>query len=218
MSIPRFLFCTIAVFVFSFAKGQDLTVSYAITLKSKKSNTGIGETYNGGVKTVFISKDQIRLRLVSLMRMESIFIQQKDNLSKKVTIVKESGKEKYKYILTSEQWKGYNQKYEGLTCHLSDDSTKLLNYSCKKAVIALKSGETITAFYTPSFQPTGLLAAEPAFSCIPGLVLKYEYKYKKGTIIYTATTISQGPIDKSVFSVPDKDVTEKKYIPGKPAR
>ncbi|MHA4812353.1 hypothetical protein ACX0G9_29940 [Flavitalea flava] len=232
MSIPRFLYSILAVLTLSFTEGKpvspkmssslsvnerDLTVSYAISLKSKRSNTGFGETYNGGVKTVFISNDQIRLRLVSLMRMESIFILQKEKGVGIVTLVKESGKEKYKYSLTPEQWKGYNQKYDGQSCHLTNDTTKLLNYSCKKAIITLKTGETITAWYTPAIQPEGLSVAEPAFSGIPGLVLQYEYKYKKGTISYTATTISQNPIDKSVFTVPDKDVQQKKYIPVKSA-
>ncbi len=80
-----------------------LTVSYSVELKSNRSNTGIGETYNGGVKTIFISGDKARVRLVSLMRIESIFILPGNNTNHAV-IAKESGKNKYKYYLTPGEW------------------------------------------------------------------------------------------------------------------
>jgi hypothetical protein len=76
--------------------GQDLTVSYSIGLKSRRSNTGIGETYNGGVETIFANDQEVRLRLVSLMRMQSIFILSDGRAQQKVIILKESGKNRYK--------------------------------------------------------------------------------------------------------------------------
>ncbi len=49
------------------------------------------------------------------------------------------------------------------------------------------------------------------FSCIPGLVLQYEYRYKKGKIIYTATSIHEGNIDPVVFRVPEKGFPTRKF-------
>src|SRR6202012_3207617 len=100
--------------------GGDLTVSYAIEVRSKKSNTGIAETYNGGVETLFITGHQARLRLVSLMRMQSIYLFSQDP-ERRVTIVKESGHDKYKYHLNGGEWKAYNKKYEGVKCLLTED-------------------------------------------------------------------------------------------------
>jgi GLPGLI family protein len=181
---------------------EDLTISYAIEVKSKKNNTGIAETYNGGVKTVFIKDQQARLRLVSLMRMQDIFILQNAGERQKIAIVKESGKNKYKSYLTPVQWKQYNSQYEGATCNLLNDTAMVLKYPCKKAVINLKNKKTLTVYYTTAFQKPGLPDMEPAFSCVPGLVLKYEYKYKRSTITYTATTITRDPIDPMVFKLP----------------
>ncbi len=193
-------------------KGQDLTVSYSIELKSKKRNTGLGETYNGGVQTIFAGDHQVRLRLVSLMRMQSIFIL--PDSKQRVTILKESGKDKYKSYLTEEDWKLYNQKYEGVVCRFTDDSVRILNYVCKKAILTLKNRKNITVYYTPAIQKPALSDVEPLFASIPGLVLKYEYTYRKGTISYTATMVSRSSINPDVFAVPENGFPLKKYTAG----
>ena len=195
--------------------GHDITVSYSIELKSKKRNTGIGETYNGGVKTIFAGDQQVRLRLVSLMRMQSIFIFPEQTSSPKVVLLKESGKSKYKCYLTAADWKSYNQKYAGIVCRLTEDTAHILNYTCKKAVLTLKSGKNITAYYTSAIQMPVLSLAEPLFSSIPGLVLKYEYTYKKGTITYTATIVNRNAIDPNVFAIPGTEFPLKKYAAAK---
>jgi hypothetical protein len=191
------------------AGGQDLTISYSIELKAKRKSTGIGETYNGGVETIFAGDRQVRLRLVSLMRMQSIFILP-DN-KQRVTILKESGKDKYKCYLTDEDWKQYNQKYEGVACRLTGDTARILNYACKKAVLTLKNRKTITVYYTPAIQKPVISGVEPLFSSVPGLVLKYEYTYKRGTIVYTATMVTRSAIDPDVFAIPGNEFPLKKY-------
>lgn len=181
--------------------GEPLTISYSIEVRSKR-NTGIAETYNGGIKTVFIKDQQARLRLVSLMRMQDIFILQDAGKQQKIAIVKESGKNKYKSYLTPAQWKQYNRQYDGATCNLLDDTAMVLNYTCRKAVVNLRNKKTLTVYYTTAIQRPALPDPEPAFSCVPGVVLKYEYKYKRSTITYTATTITRDPIDPVVFRLP----------------
>lgn len=191
------------------AGGQDLTVSYSIELKAKRKNTGIGETYNGGVETIFAGDRQVRLRLVSLMRMQSIFILP-DN-PQRVTILKESGKDKYKCYLSDEEWKLYNQKYEGAVCRPTGDSIRILNYSCKKAILTLKNGKAITVYYTQAIQKPAISGVEPLFSAVPGLVLKYEYTFRKGTIVYTATMVTRSAIDPDAFAIPGNEFPLKKY-------
>lgn len=192
--------------------GNDLTVSYSIELKSKRKNIGIGETYNGGVKTIFVRHQQVRLRMVSLMRMQSVFILP-GQPEKRVAIVKESGKNHYKSYLSGSEWKLYNRRYEGVICSNTNDTLNIAGYSTKKAIIVLKGGQKITAWYTTAIQEPALADAEPMFSCIPGLVLKYEYAYKKGTIIYTATAVSRNAVDPGVFIIPGDDFSPKKDEP-----
>lgn len=190
---------------------KDITVSYSAELKSNKSNTGIGETYNGGIKTVFVSGDKVRVRLVSLMRIQSIFLFPRNSANKTAAVTKESGKSKYKYYLSEEEWKDYNSKYDSITCQLTYDSAVILNYPCRKAIISLKDGRSIGVYYTDSIKRKNFGQAEPLFSCIPGLVLQYEYRYKKGKIIYTATSVKEEKINPFVFRVPTKGVSTRKF-------
>lgn len=190
---------------------KDITVSYSVELKSNKNNTGIGEAYNGGIKTVFISGDKARVRLVSLMRIQSVFLFPKNSANKIAVVAKESGKDKYKYFLSENEWKQYNGKYDSITCQFTYDSAVILNYPCRKAIITLKDGRSIGVFYTDSIKRKNFSQAEPLFSCVPGLVLQYEYRYKKGTIIYTATSINSEKIDPLVFRIPTKGVSTRKF-------
>lgn len=197
------------------AEEEDLTVSYTIELmKSRNRSIGIGETYNGGTKTIFISNGLARLRLVSLMRMQSIFILPSGNPQRTAAIVKESGKNKHKVYLTASQWKEYNAKYSQATCRFVDDTAVIVGYHCSKAVITLSDGRIITAFYTRDIQRPELAVVEPAFACIPGLVLKYVYEYKKGKITYAATSVSRKPIDQNILKVPSQGYTLQQYQPG----
>jgi len=181
---------------------NDLTVSYSIAITSKKANTGIAETYNGGMATIFATKAQARLRLVSLMRIQSIFVSMNKGKVQQVVLVKESGASSHTTSLTPDDWRLYNKKYAGAICRLTADTVMILKHICKKAIISLKDGRQLTAYYTTSIQNPIYSYLEPAFSAIPGLVLKYEYTYKKKTITYTATAISENPISADIFTTP----------------
>jgi GLPGLI family protein len=198
-----------------YKREEDLTVTYSMELaKARKKSIGIGETYNGGTKTLFVSNGLVRLRLVSLMRMQSIFILPPGNTERTAVIVKESGKNKHKVYLSANQWKQYNAKYDQAGCRLVDDTAIIAGYRCNKAIITLSDGRTITAFYTRSIQRPELANVEPAFACIPGLVLKYTYEYKKGKITYTATAVSRKQIDQDILKVPSKGYPEQPYQGG----
>ncbi len=219
--MPFFLYIVLIIFLpgntSDKSYSEDLTVSYSISLNSKKSNTGIGETYNGGVKTVYIKNRQSRIRLVSLMWIQDIFLFP-DTSRQRAVIVKESGKDKYRVPLSAAEWKQYNEKYSGVTCQFLDDTATILDQVCRKAIINLKDHKSVTVYYCARFRKPELSEIEPLFACIPGLVLKYEYKYRKGTIVYTATAIDHDPIDPAVFVVPQKGYAEKKFIPSAPSQ
>lgn len=187
----------------------NLTITYAINVQGKKAED-IKETYNGGKKTVFINDNNVRVRLVSLMRTQSIFFIPGNN-TQVVAVVKESGKDKHKFYLNADQWKSYNGKYEGVTCVFTGKDMQLLGYPCKEAVLTLADQRTISVYYTDSIMQPALALAEPVFSCIPGTVLQYEYIHPNGSIMYTAESISLQPINKEVFKIPVKGYAIRRY-------
>lgn len=181
---------------------DDLVISYALRIESNKKN-GIAESYNGAIKTIFLKNDQARSRLVSLMRVQSIFyFQNGEGTGEKITVVKESGKDSYKKSLTKDQWKQLNKKYDGATYEFTEDSIQILDYTCKKAFIHLKDGKKITAFYTKAVNSRLFSHIEPAFAGLPGLVLQYEYENKDAKFIYTASDISFSAIGTEIYKIP----------------
>ena len=185
------------------AASSPLTVSYTLTLVTKKTNTGIAEAYSGGIQTLFDAGagagGHARLRLASLMRIQSIFLTPG---AETVTILTESAKPRNSVTLTPGQWSRYNDKYTRATRDLLHDTVVVLGYPCKKALITLHDGRCISAWYTPNIQDQAQARLEPAFAGIPGLVLRYEYTCRKKTVRYTATSLSRQPIDPSVFLIP----------------
>lgn len=181
---------------------KDITIPYSITITSRRSGTGMAETYNGGIETLFAGAHLARLRLVSLMRIQSVFVVMDKELLKSVTIIKESGNIRHRSVYNPIQWMQYNKKYAGVTCQFIPDSAVVLNHLCKKAIISLKDGRQLTVYYTPAIQRPVFSYLEPAFSQIPGLVLKYVYTYRKKTITYTATAISNNPISADILTAP----------------
>ncbi|MES2847550.1 MAG: hypothetical protein V4685_00720 [Bacteroidota bacterium] len=204
------VFCKIVAQV----KNHNLTIVYDITIRKTKRSTGIEETYNGGTKAVFISDSKARIRLVSLMRMESIFFDYDSSTLKEVRVIKESGSKKYQYKLTAADWENYNSKYAGATCDTISDSIIIAGYTCKKAVLHLSSGEEIITYYTNSIS-IGNKFIDPAFTCIPGTVLQYEYVSNRGSVIFKASEVKKEPIAKDVFVIPTGGIAIRKYIPKK---
>jgi hypothetical protein len=149
------------------------------------------------------------------MRIQSIFFDYNNDVLKKATIIKESGKKKYLFRLTAAEWKLYNKKYDSLVCDTSfTDSLLIAGYPCRKAVIKLEDEKQVTVFYTDSIHALNQFI-EPIFSCIPGTVLQYEFSLKKGTVGFKAASVSRQKIPPNILKMPSKAVVVRKYYPGK---
>lgn len=205
------------IFNSSFAQGKksktNTAIVYDLLITKNKNSVGIEETYNGGTRVVFISKNKARIRLVSLMRMQSIFFDYDKGKLKKATIIKESGKNKYLMRLNPAEWKKYNKKYDSLTCDTSfTDSLVVAGYPCRKAVITLEDEKQVTVFYSDSLRlPNDFI--EPLFRCIPGVVLQYEFTSKKGTVMFKAAQVTHQNFEPKIFTIPSKGVAVRKYYP-----
>ena len=159
---------------------NNITVVYDININSNNSSAGIAETYNGGVKMIMARGAKARFRLVTLMRIQSIYFFKQDSNLTKVIILKESGKKRYKYQLSPADWKIYNAKYDSVTYALLNDSITVAGYSCKKAIISIPGeGKEVIAYYSNSLKPMDK-NIEPMFAGLPGMVLKYEHETPEG--------------------------------------
>lgn len=194
---------------------NNATIVYDINIKKNNGKVGIEETYNGGTKTVFVTKNKARIRLTALMRVQSIFLDIKENSLHKATVIKESGKSKYLFRLTPAQWKLYNKKYDNLACDTSfTDSLIILGYHCRKMIIKPENERDVTVYYTDSIKINNAVI-EPLFRCINGAVLQYEVSTRKGTMTFKASQVSSNDIDPKIFTLPSKGITAKKYNPNK---
>jgi GLPGLI family protein len=192
-----------------------LTIVYDIHITKAKHAAGIEETYNGGTRSVFISHTKARIRLVSLMRIQSMFFDHEKGALKKVTVLKESGKNKYLFRLSPAEWKLYNKKYDSVDCDSSFTETLVIaGYPCKKAVLSLDDKKKVTVFYTTSIAPVSIFA-DPLFRCIPGTVLQYEFSSKKGSVLFKASQVSMDYIEPKIFAIEQKAVAVRKYQPNK---
>jgi hypothetical protein len=183
---------------------KEFAISYSIDITGENIND-IAQTYNGGLKTNFVKSDVGRIRLVSLMRTHSVFFSAKAAAAKKAIVVKESGKVRTKMPLTQKQWKTYNSKYDSATCEIfKEDTLRILNYLCAKAVLTCKDGSKIETYFYPSAKNKTLVEMEPLFASIPGLVMQYKYSLEQRTITFTAKSIRIGSIETKSLTIPNK--------------
>ncbi|MBL7703233.1 MAG: hypothetical protein JNM14_13360 [Ferruginibacter sp.] len=191
---------------------NNLTVLYDITISNHKKNAGIEETYNGGIKTIMVQNSKARVRLVSLMRIQSHYFFKNDSGLAKVLITKESGKKKYKYRLSAAGWKQYNVKYDSITCTFLDDTKSIAGYNCKKAIVTVPGlDKEVIIYYSPELTAPDK-HIEPLFAKIPGLVLHYVTEGPNGSISFTAKKISFDPLDEGLFQEPVNGYAQKNYI------
>jgi GLPGLI family protein len=94
---------------------------------------------------------------------------------------------------------------DSMQIQLTTDSISVLDYSCKKALLQLKNGTTVTVYYTTAIIPS-VRDYEYMFKDIPGFVLGYEMVDDLGVkTIFRATQINlYNPVAASKFDIPTK--------------
>lgn len=177
----------------------DLVISYEMKIDNGQRKAGIGDVYDGGSKTIFLSGRKARIRLVSLMRIESIYFMPVGDSSYKITKVRETLKKPEKKQLSPEEWRAMNEKYDSSRFANEGDSMTILEHKCYKAVVNLADGRKLDVYYTKDL-PKMNAFFEPAFASVPGAVLQYSYAHKSGTLTYTAVSIRKTPINPTVFN------------------
>ncbi|MFZ1529645.1 MAG: hypothetical protein WAT19_12895 [Ferruginibacter sp.] len=177
-----------------------MVVSYSISIEPGSGKQIVAaDLYNGGSRVLFTNGTKTKIKLVSLMRVESFYFLPKNNIteiSRKQETYKKTGAKK----ISSAEWNKMNKKYEGAILDTANAAHEdIAGYHCRKATLRLVSGETIELFYTVQLPAINKIA-EPAFATIPGLVLQYSYSTANGTIRFKAEKIQLGNINPAVFN------------------
>lgn len=125
-----------------------------------------------------------------------------DNKTGDATVLKEVGNDKYLSQFNTEKWKEKNSRWNDATVTTSNETKKILNYSCRKATITTKDGSSFVIFFTTDF--TASATENPyQFKNIPGLILEYESQTSEGkNVEFTAVAIDLNPVPAAKFTVP----------------
>jgi GLPGLI family protein len=153
-------------------------------------------------KTVYIKSNNARIDLVAPAYAQSTIYNKSTGMA---TVLRSFGEDKYMTSLNAKQWRKLNMPLDSMQIQLTTDSISVLDYSCKKALLQLKNGTTVTVNYTTAIIPS-VRDYEYMFKDIPGFVLGYEMVDDLGVkTIFRATQINlYNPVAASKFDIPTK--------------
>jgi GLPGLI family protein len=174
----------------------DCTVIFSI----KGSDAATNQNLTGASKTVYVKGKMSRVDMVGQNYKQSVIY---DNKNGTAVVLKEIGTEKYMSVLSADDWKKENKRFEDLKLTLSNDSKTILGYSCKKAIANLKDGSSYSMYYATTIIPSAI--ENPyQFKDVPGFVLEYETSGSNNSskITYTANVINFNPVPAYKFEIP----------------
>jgi len=167
---------------------SDCTLSFAVK-SSKQADIGS--------KVIYIKGKNIRVDFISSIYSQSIISGETGG----ATILKTVGQSKYIANYSAEEWKKQNDIYSGIETSITSDTKKILDYTCKKAVLTLKNGTDYTVYYVPWLVPS--VNENPfEFKDVPGLVLEYESSANNEKVTYAAIKIDFNPVPAAQFEIP----------------
>ena len=174
------------------------TISYDIVINTGSDKSQASNLLEGATSTVYVKGQRSRTEMVSALGTQATII---DGTKNTVTIIKEYGDQKYIINLTPANWKEVNQKFENVSFTYSNDTKKILGYTCKKAVGKLADGTTFTVWYTPELIPENK-DFQYANRSLPGLAMEYESSLGNLKVTYTVSNISFNPVPAAKFDIP----------------
>ena len=194
--------CSLFTLVFV-AKAQqrvvaECTVAYSISADSSDDKEW-KESLNSSSKTIYIKGNDCRNDLLSPAFSQSTFI---DKSTGDVVVLREFGNNKLMSKLSRIQWVQMNKKFDGASLTTTEETKTILGYVCKKALLQLKDGTSLTIYFTPAIVPS-VKEFEYQFKDVPGFVLAYDVKEKNNqSVHYVASKISFNPVPASRFDIP----------------
>ena len=204
VSMKRLMILTTLVFFSLSVMAQqrvvaECTVVYNITLDDNSVDAETAATLKATTKTVYIKGVNSRTDLASPAFSQSV-IYNKNTAS--ATILRSIGANKFMTKLDQAKWISEHTRYTNMKLVKSDETKVILGYECRKMLLELTDGTTLTIFYAANIAPS-VKEFEYQFKDVPGFVLEYESTEGEGKKIkYTAAQINLNPVAASRFDIP----------------
>ena len=181
---------------------QRIVAECTVVYKVESHDASDGSMRQKATKTVYIKSNNARIDLVAPAYAQSTIYNKSTGVA---TVLRSFGEDKYMTSLNAKQWRKLNMPLDSMQIQLTTDSISVLDYSCKKALLQLKNGTTVTVYYTTAIIPS-VRDYEYMFKDIPGFVLGYEMVDDLGVkTIFRATQINlYNPVAASKFDIPTK--------------
>ena len=181
---------------------QRIVAECTVVYKVESHDASDGSMRQKATKTVYIKSNNARIDLVAPAYAQSTIYNKSTGMA---TVLRSFGEDKYMTSLNTKQWRKLNMPLDSMQIQLTTDSISVLDYSCKKALLQLKNGTTVTVYYTTAIIPS-VRDYEYMFKDIPGFVLGYEMVDDLGVkTIFRATQINlYNPVAASKFDIPTK--------------
>jgi len=182
---------------YSQRKLTEATLRYSIHL-ADTTDRSLQALFKSAQYTCYLKGVNSRADLVTGMGKQTTILLGKSGAA---VLLKEFGSQRYLTNLTSPQWNALNQKYEDNKLEITGDTTRLLGFLCKKAVITLHDGTQHEAWFTtelvPVYRDFQLMA-----KTLPGLLMQYETNIGANHVVYRIMEINYNPVPQALFDIP----------------
>lgn len=167
----------------------DCTIHFAVISSAQKEL---------GSKVIYIKGREMRVDFISSVYSQTMIT----GKNGEITLFKTVGQSKYIANYTPDEWKKQNEIYAGIKTNITAETKKILDYTCKKAILTLKTGNSYTVYFVPGLVPS-VKENVYEFNDVPGLILEYEsIDTDNKKVTYTATKIDFKPVPAAQFEIP----------------
>jgi GLPGLI family protein len=184
------------------AAQQRIVAECTVVYKVESQDAAGTSLREKATKTVYIKSNNARIDLVAPSYTQSTIY---NKTTSTASVLRSFGEDKYMTPLNTKQWRSLNAPLDSIQIQITGDSTTILDYSCKKAVLKLKDGTLVIVYFTAAIIPS-VREYEYMFKDIPGFVLGYEMIDAAGIkTAFRATQINfYNPVSASKFDLPAK--------------
>ena len=184
------------------AAQQRIVAECTVVYKVESQDAAGASVREKATKTVYIKSNNARIDLVAPSYTQSTIY---NKTTSTASVLRSFGEDKYMTPLNTKQWRSLNAPLDSIQIQITGDSTTILDYSCKKAVLKLKDGTLVIVYFTAAIIPS-VREYEYMFKDIPGFVLGYEMIDAAGIkTTFRATQINfYNPVSASKFDLPTK--------------